>query len=102
VAFSPDGKYVLTGSADRTAKLWDVSTGKEIRTFSGHSDTIFAVAFSPDGQYIVTAADDKTARIWDVDYHKTVELACSVLSRDLTSEERTEYGISDSDPTCPQ
>jgi WD40 repeat protein len=103
VAFSPDGKYVLTGSADQTAKLWDANTDKEaIRTFSGHSDSVFAVAFSPDGLYIVTGSYDKTARVWDVDYHKTVELACSVISRDLTSSERAEFGISDNDSTCPQ
>ena len=50
VAFSPDGKQVLTGSDDYTAKLWDRS-GREIQSFKGHSYPIKSVAFSPDGKY---------------------------------------------------
>jgi Tol biopolymer transport system component len=64
VAFSPDGKYILTGSRDYTLTLWDVSTGREIRTFEGHSDWVDAVAFSPDGRYVVSAGED--VRVWDI------------------------------------
>jgi len=60
VCFSPDGRYVLTGSDDNTACLWDRETGKEVRKFEGHS-----VAFSPDGRYVLTGSFDKTARLWD-------------------------------------
>ena len=63
-AFSPDGKYLLTGADDRTAKLWDVETGVEIRTFSGHSRWIESVAFSRDRKIIATAGGD--AKVWDV------------------------------------
>src|SRR5262249_33149102 len=65
VAFSPDGRYALTGSDDRTARLWDVATGQPIRQFVGHTDIIGGVAFSPDGKYVLTGSDDKTARLWD-------------------------------------
>jgi WD40 repeat protein len=65
VAFSPDGRFVVTGSQDSTAKLWDVATGKELRTFGGHSHDVLSVAFSPDGRYVVTGNGDKTARLWD-------------------------------------
>src|SRR6187397_2160189 len=50
VAFSPDGRRLLTGSRDKTAKLWDAETGKEIRSFAGHSAEVYGVAFSPDGR----------------------------------------------------
>lgn len=65
VAFSRDGKYILTGSLDKTAKLWDAVTGAEVRTFSGHTGSVESVAFSPDGKYVLTGSSDKTAKLWD-------------------------------------
>ena len=65
VAFSPDGKQVLTGSEDKTAKLWDLS-GREIQTFSGHASSVWSVAFSPDGKQVLTGSEDKTAKLWAV------------------------------------
>ncbi len=50
VVFSPDGKRLATGSDDRTVKLWDAATGREIFTLRGHADAINSVAFSPDGK----------------------------------------------------
>jgi WD40 repeat protein len=51
VAFSPDGNYALSGSWDKTLKLWEVNSGAEIRSFAGHTDDVNSVAFSPDGRY---------------------------------------------------
>ena len=65
VAFSPDGKYVLTGSDDKTAKLWDAASGAEVRTFSGHTAKVESVAFSPDGNYVLTGSADNSAKLWD-------------------------------------
>ena len=64
VVFSPDGKSVLTGSRDRTAKLWTLE-GELLHTLEGHTDAVHAVAFSPDGSKIVTGSRDQTARLWD-------------------------------------
>jgi len=66
VAYSPDGKYILSGSKDKTLKLWDAASGKEIRTFTGHSDQISSVAFSPDSKYALSGSWDDTLKLWDV------------------------------------
>jgi WD40 repeat protein len=68
IAFSPDGKSVLTGSFDKTLKLWDSTTGKEVKTFggpTGHQNLVLAVAFSPDGRILASGASDNTAKLWD-------------------------------------
>ena len=67
IAFSPNGRYVLTGSRDKTARLWDLETGLEFRKFEGHKDDIFSVAFSPDGLHALTGSIDNTARLWDLE-----------------------------------
>src|SRR5579862_6845279 len=64
-AFSPDGTRVVTASDDKTAHIWDATTGNEITVLRGHERAVNSAAFSPDGTRIVTASDDKTSRIWE-------------------------------------
>jgi WD40 repeat protein len=65
VAYSRDGRFVLTGSLDKTARIWDAGSGQQILVLRGHEDGVTSVAFSPDGHFVLTGSRDKTARVWD-------------------------------------
>jgi len=65
VAISPDGKRIVMGSDDQTAKVWDATAGKDLVTLKGHTNPISSVAFSVDGQRILTGSWDRTAKLWE-------------------------------------
>ena len=65
VAFSPDGRRIVSGSGDHTVTVWDTTTGKKTLTLKGHSEAVFGVSLSPDGRQIVSGGFDKTVRVWD-------------------------------------
>ena len=61
IAYMPDGKHVVTGSFDKTLKVWEAATGKEIKTFGGpqgHQNLVLAVSPSPDGASIASGSSD--------------------------------------------
>ena len=65
VAWSLDGRRLASASVDRTARIWDTDTGKQLVVLRGHSDEVRGVAWSADGQRLATASLDRTLRIWD-------------------------------------
>ena len=65
-SFSPDGRRIVTGSQDRTARVWDAESGKPLGEAMRHENAVPAASFSPDGRRIVTGSQDRTARVWDV------------------------------------
>jgi hypothetical protein len=68
VAWSPDGRYALSGACDGTLRLWEASSGKCLRTFAGHTDAVTSVSWSPDGRYALSGGQDKTLRLWELDW----------------------------------
>lgn len=83
VATSPDSNYVATGSRDKSAKLWEVNTGREVRSFLGHDFSVTALGFTGDGKMLVTGSNDKTVKLWDVNSGE--ELASIVVNYRVTA-----------------
>jgi WD40 repeat protein len=101
-AFTTDGRFVLTASADKSARMWDVRTGQQVRYFPGHaSSSVSDVAVSPDGSQVAVASFDGSVQFTPADAGGLLTSVCDRLVRDLTSDERAIYGIPGDRPTCP-
>ncbi|MBD2596115.1 serine/threonine protein kinase [Nostoc spongiaeforme FACHB-130] len=66
VVFSSDGKTLVSASRDNTIKVWNLATGKEIRTLVGHSKSVSSIAISPDRKTLVSASRDNTIKVWNL------------------------------------
>ena len=85
LSLSEDGSRFLTGHGnDPVVRLGDVKTGKEIRTFVGHTGGVWATALSPDGALAVSGGNDKTIRIWDVKTGKELR-RCAGVAESVSS-----------------
>jgi len=67
VAVSPDGCFIVSGSSDRTVKVWEAESGRLLRSLEGHTGGVNAVAVSPDGRFIVSGSDDHTVKVWETE-----------------------------------
>ena len=82
LTFSLDGTSLVSGSDDRTVKLWDLQTGGVVKTFLGHTDVVWSVSISADFTVIVSGSYDHTIRLWDIqtgECHQTIEQQKEVL-----------------------
>ncbi len=94
VAFSPDGKRIVSGYDDCTIRIWDAATGAQIgEPLTGHTEWINSVAISPDGKRIVSGSRDKTIRIWDFpSLQDLIDITRQRFKgRELTPEEKRKY-----------
>jgi WD40 repeat protein len=66
IAFSPDGRFLATGQSDGGVKMWDVASGRETQTLSGHTASVTSVAFSPNGRWLASGSWDKSVALWEV------------------------------------
>jgi hypothetical protein len=65
IAVTPDGQRIITGSQDRTVRVWDAVTGRQLLVLQGHTRPVRSVAVTPDGQQIITGSADGTVKIWE-------------------------------------
>jgi serine/threonine protein kinase len=66
VSICPDGRWVLSGSEDKTLRLWELATGQCVWTFEGHTSPVNSVSISPDGCWALSGGHDKTVRLWEL------------------------------------
>ena len=93
-AFSHDGSRIITGSSDKTAKIWDVESEQCKATLAGHTAAVTSVAFSPDGRRALTGSQDDTAKLWDAEVGREI-LGKEILTLKGHTQEVTSVAFSD-------
>ena len=72
LAYAPDGRTLASASEDETVKLWEVATGRLIRTFKGPAGNINSVAISPDGKHLLAGSGDRSVWLWEMATGKAI------------------------------
>jgi WD40 repeat protein len=81
LAFSPDGRRLISAGGDRMARLFDLETGKKLQEFQGHADAVWGAVVLPGGKEVLTGSWDQTLRVWDVETGKQVRTFEGVLDK---------------------
>ena len=102
VSFSPDGRWLVSSSEDRTIRLWDpLDPSAASVVLRGHEDRVQHVGFSEDSRWVITGAYDGTVRLWRLQLDDLVGIACQTAGRDLTrAEARTFLGDERAQQPC--
>ena len=82
---SADDKWLVTSGHDKTARVWETATGKELQVLKGHDSGVSSIALSPDGKLVATGSEDRMIRLWDT--------ATGNLIRQLVGHECSVYGL---------
>jgi small GTP-binding protein len=77
IAWSPDGRYIVTGSSDGTIRQWEVSSGRCLRTLEGHAGDVRSVAWHADGRHILSGGSDRSVRLWDTELGRCLNVITS-------------------------
>ena len=102
VSFSPDGKYVVSGSGDNSVKIWSTESGEVVRTLNGHTNNVTSVSFSPDGKYVVSGSEDNSVKIWSTESGEVVRTLNGHTSvvRSVSFSPDGKYVVSGSGDKC--
>jgi WD40 repeat protein len=94
VGISPDNHWLVTGSEDGTARLWDLTAQDPAAgsvVLRGHAGAVNVVGISPDNHWLVTGSDDKTARLWLLQVNDLINLARDTVGRNFSDDEGKLY-----------
>ncbi|KAG9077441.1 hypothetical protein FS749_010669 [Ceratobasidium sp. UAMH 11750] len=102
LACSPDGAYILSGSRDKTIRIWDARTGQSVgQPLQGHTGSVYSVAYSPDGAHAVSCSFDNTVRIWDVRSAVTMGSSIPTMRNNSAQEIAPLHSIPDAQSVEP-